>query len=148
MVGVTNATIISSGNNLPPPQAPFVDPSLILSQDGYNFLINLINTLAQVTPTVTVAPTVAATGKTQATATQLSSQNNTVTSQTAGGTGVMLSALQAGQQQTVRNRTGVSISVYPQPGSQIEALGVNQAFTLTNGSDAIFSFDTATQIRT
>jgi hypothetical protein len=138
----------SQGFNLPPPQEPFVEPARILSYTGYQYLLSLLQAAAALTPTATIAPNVAATGNNQVTALQLTAQNNTVTSQKNGGTGVMLAALQPGQSQIVRNRLAVTLNVFPPPGAQIEALGINQLQTIASGSDLTFSFDTTTQIRT
>jgi hypothetical protein len=134
----------TTGQNLPPPQVPIVDPKTgIFSADGWKFIVSLIQRIASAIPTLTVATSVAAAGATQATATPLTKQSNTVTS---GAGGVLLLNLQAGQSQTVRNRSGNNVSVYPPAGSQIEALGANAPSTVANGADATFFFDTTMQI--
>lgn len=136
----------TTGQNLPPPQVPIVDPKTgIFSADGWKFIVSLIQRIASAIPTQTVATTVAAAGSTQATATPLTKQSSTVTS---GGGGVLLLSLQAGQSQTVRNRSGGNINVYPPSGASIESAGMNVAFVLGNGNDATFFFDTTILIRT
>lgn len=145
---LANTLPVSGNNNLPPPQSPFVDPKTgVLSEDGYKFLINLINTIASTWPTFSVALGLAATGSTQATALALSSQWNVVTLIKSGTGGVILGTLQEGQQQTVFNAAGSPINVYPPPGVQIDNLGANVAYSLTNGSSRTFNFNTTTQIR-
>jgi hypothetical protein len=135
-------------NNLPPPQSPFVEAgSLSLSNDGYQFLIGLLTANATQVPTASVSPNVAAAGSNQATATQLSSQWNGVTSAPAGS-GVLLASYQAGQSQVVINSSGGAVLVYPPPGGTINALAPNAAFSLANGSRATFDFVSSTQIST
>lgn len=132
-----------AGSNLPPPQSPFVNPKDgTLSNDGNQFLIGLQNTGGLI-ETGSVDESVRAAGSNQASATQLTSQWNQVTS---GSGGVLLSSYQAGLQQFVANTSGGGISVFPPPGAQINALGVNAAFSLSNNSSATFKFISATQI--
>jgi hypothetical protein len=135
-------------NNLPPPQSAFVQAgSLALSNDGYQFLIGLLNSAATSGSTASVSPNVTAAGTNQATATQLTSQWNDVTTAPAGS-GVLLSSYQAGQSQTVVNSSGTAVLVYPPPGSAINALAVNAPFSLSSGSRASFDFISETQIYT
>lgn len=135
-----------AGQNLPVPQSPFVNPqSGTLSYDGYQYLLSL---LAQASgSTATVASSLTSTGTNQATALQLSSQWNEVDT-VASGTGVLLSAYQAGQSQVVFNEGTNPLLVYPAPGIQINALGNNVAFSLAAGSRGTFNFVSSTQIRT
>lgn len=130
------------GANLPPPQSAFVNPNGTLSNDGNQFLIGIQNT-DNLIETGSVDSNVKAAGTNQASATQLTSQWNQVTS---GSGGVLLSAYQAGLQQFVANTSGGSINVYPPPGAQINALATNAAFSLANNSTATFKFISATQI--
>ncbi len=140
------ATVIT-GQNLPPPQSPFVDPKTgILSYDGYQFLLDLLSNALSAGITSSVGTGIAAAGVNQATATLLTNDWNEVTSGTGGG--VLLSSLQAGQNQVVFNNSGGSISVYPPPGGTINALLVNQAFVLSSGTRATFDFFTSTLIIT
>lgn len=141
------ASTLTTGNNLPVPQSPFVDPKTgFLSNDGYKYLTGLINDLASAIPTASLAPGLKATGTTQATALQLASQWNVVTVASATANGVLLSAYQAGQSQAVFNQSGVSINIYPPPGQQIDALGANIAYSLGNGKMQIFNFQPSNQI--
>lgn len=138
----------TTGQNLPPPQSPFVDPVTgFLADDGYQYLLSLLASAASTQATATTATGLKATGTNQATALQLSSQWNEVDT-VAAGTGVLLSALQVGQSQTAFNGSANALLVYPPPGSQINALGANVAFSLAAGSRATFDFTSATQIRT
>lgn len=140
------ASTLSTGKNLLPPQTPFVDPkSGVLSNDAYQYLTGLINQLANAIPTLSTGAAIKATGATQATAAPLTEQWNEVTG--GSGNGVLLAALQAGQQQTVFNRAGFDLWVYPPPGVQIEQGGVNVKYVLPSGSTQRFDFITATDIR-
>jgi hypothetical protein len=143
------ATSLSSAQILPQPDVAIVDPKTgVFTQDGYKFFNNLLSLIPQAPPTASVQTGIEAVGATQATATPLGNQWNEIDSATAANAGVLLSALQVGQTQVVANVSGVSINVYPQPGSQINALGINQPFALANGLRATFEFFKATQIRT
>jgi hypothetical protein len=138
----------AAGRNLPPPQSPFVDKAnLNLSFDGYQYLLSLLKAEKAVIPTASIATALVATGVNQATALQLTSQWNEVDTVPAGS-GVMLSTYQPGQAQTVFNGSANPLLVYPPPGFQINALGVNVAFSLAAGTRATFDFVSTTQIRT
>lgn len=138
------ATIIA-GQNLPPPQSPFVDPKTgILSYDGYQFLLDLLSNALSGAVTASVGSALVASGTNQVTALLLSNDWNEVDS---GSGGVLLASLQQGQSQLVLNNTGGSISVYPPPGAAIDALAVDQAFTLMDGARVTFDFFSPTQIR-
>ena len=137
----------TTGNNLPPPQEPFVDPATgNLSSSGYQYLLSVINQANTNQATATVGDGLVATGTNQATALQLSDQWNEVDT-VAAGTGVILSAFGMGQSQLVSNQGANALLVYPPPGLQINALAVNQAFSLGAGSTITFGFFSATQIR-
>lgn len=134
-----------NGRNLPPPQSPFVDPKTgVLSNDGYQFLIDFLNQVTAET-TASVGENLAAAGTNQATALQLENDWNQITAGPANA-GVMLSALDAGQSQTVLNSGAIPYNVYPPPGAQIDALGLNAAFSLASGAKKTFEFFSATQI--
>jgi hypothetical protein len=135
-----------AGLNLPPPQTPFVDPATgILSSQGYQYFLGLLNGIAGAIPTATLAAQIAAAGTNQATALQLAYQWNVITSG-AANTGVLLEALQPGQDQVVFNASGSSKNIYPPPGYQIDAQAVNAAYALANNKMQIFNFVSATQI--
>ena len=141
------ASTLTTGNNLPVPQSPFVDPKTgFLSNDGYQYILGLINQLASAIPIASLAPNLKATGISQATALQLASQWNVVTVASAVANGVLLSSYQSGQAQAVFNQSGVSINIYPPPGSQIDALGANKPYSLGNGKMQIFNFQPNNQI--
>lgn len=136
-----------TGQNLPPPQSPFVDPATgFLSDDGYQYLLSLLAAAAADQATVTTSDGLVATGTNQATALQLTSQWNEVDTVPAGS-GVLLSALQVGQSQTVFNEGVNPLNVYPPPGARINALALNAPFPLGTGSRATFDFTSDTQIR-
>lgn len=79
-----------------------------------------------------------ATGSTQATALALTDDFNEVTGGVAG-TGVQLANLQPGQFQLVFNGINSgNLDVWPASGGQINALGNNIHFALTNGKTQIF----------
>lgn len=135
-----------AGQNLPPPQSPFVVPgSGVLSSDGYQYLLSLLNAAtAQSTSTVDTGLT--ATGTNQATALQLNAQWNEVDT-AAAGTGVLLESLQQGQSQTVSNQGANNLNVYPPPGFQIDALGENAPYVLAPATTITFGFWSDSQIR-
>jgi hypothetical protein len=138
---MASSTVSFAGRNLPPPQSPFVDrQSLNLSYDGYQFLLDLLNIATSALAQQTVSSGLTATGANQATALPLSSQWNEV-DVTPAGSGVLLSAYQPGQQQIVFNDDASNaLLVYPPPGSIINALAVNAAYSLSASSHAIFYF--------
>jgi|SRR6266700_21244 len=143
-----NSVSLSTGNDLPPPQSAFVEPkSGVLSVDGYQYILGLINQLRAALPTASVAVGLVATGLTQATALPLQAQWNEVATATVTNRGVLLTALQPGQSQQVVNDGAVSVNVYPPPGSQIDAGLTNQAFALVPGGKATFQFFSATIIK-
>jgi hypothetical protein len=134
-----------AGNNLPPPQTPFVDALLNLSYDGYQYLLSLLNIASQAIPTATVDNSLTATGATQATALLLTKQWN-VLSNVVSGTGVLLSNMQPGQTQTVFNDTDNQLLVYPPPGRAIDQLQFNIAYGLNARMMQVFYFTTDTTI--
>lgn len=138
---------MANKRDLPPPQSPFVEvPAGTLSSDGYQYLLSLLNVAKNSILTSTVATGLTATGANQATALQLSSQWNEIDT-TPAGTGVLLGAYQPGQSQTVFNQGLNPLNVYPSPGSQIDALGANVAYSLASGSERTFNFVSGAQIR-
>src|SRR5258708_3759511 len=138
----------TTGRNLPPPQSPFVDPKNgTLSNDGYQFLLNLLNTAANSQATASVDTALTAMGTNQATALQLSAQWNEVDTVPVG-TGVLLQSLQPGQSQTVFNQDAINaLNVYPPPGFRIDNAAVNIPYALAAGLRHTFDFVSATQIR-
>ncbi len=63
-----------------------------------------------------------------------------VVNNVAPGTAVKLEVI-LGQQQTVFNRSGRPLPVYPTEGTQIEGFGLNVAQTVADGSSIVFTFD-------
>lgn len=136
---------VVAGQDLPPPESPFVDPSTgVLSYDGYQFLLDLLSSPLG-GEAASVGTGLVASGTSQATALLLTDDWNQIDS---GMGGVLLASLQPGQSQVVFNNTGGSINVYPPVGLAINALSVNAAFVLTNVTKATFEFFSTTQIRT
>ena len=135
------STVGFAGRNLPPPQSPFVDKGTFnLSYDGYQFLLNLLNTATSALSQQTVNTGLTSSGATQATALQLNAQWNEIDSVPAG-TGALLAAYQPGQQQIVFNDDpSNALLVYPSPGAQINALGANNPITLAANSFKTFYF--------
>ena len=87
-----------------------------------------------------VANNLTATGSTQADALVLNLDWNEVLT-TPSGSGVVVhdTTLQPGQSLTVYNGDGVnSLKVYPPSGWQIDALGINNPYTLAHGKTQIF----------
>lgn len=139
---------LTTGKDLPLPQTPFVDPKTgVLSNDGYQYFLSLINKLATSIPTTTIATGLSAQGTTQATALLLSAGWNEVDTASVADNGVLLDSLQPGRAQTVFNESGIAINVYPAPGLQINALAMNAPFALGNNTRVTFDFTSATQIR-
>lgn len=137
----------TTGLNLPPPQSPFVDPKTgVLSTDGNQYLLSLLQAASSNQSTATIASGLEATGVNQATALQLSAQWNEVDT-VAVGSGVLLSALNQGQSQTVFNQGAHALLIYPPPGTQIDALGLNQPFSLAADARITFDFTSLAQIR-
>lgn len=138
--------LLVTGQNLPPPQTPFVLPSGVLSNDGYQFLLDLISNALQMQVTASVATGLVATGTNQATALLLTNNWNEVDT-VATGSGVLLASLNMGQQQLVSNNSGSALAVYPPPGMQIDSLAVNQAYSLAAGTRVSFDYFSTVQIR-
>ena len=133
--------------NLPPPQEGFIDPgTLNLSYTGYQYLLSLLNLASKAPPTAIVATAVVATGASQATAFQLSSQWNSIDT-VASGTGVLLQTLQPGQTQTVFNGGANALNVYPTPNAKIDALALNTPYSLGAGLKRTFDTWTGSQFR-
>lgn len=83
-----------------------------------------------------VASNIAAAGKSQNTATALSTDYSEVLT---GSGGVVLAGLQPDQQQWVFNGSGAPINVYPPVNGQIDAIAVNDAYPLANGKTQVFT---------
>lgn len=116
-----------------------------------NNTLNLAN--AQITSSLrmsgavvysTVAVAAAGTGQSDAASMQSVVDIYQVTSGTGG---IKLPACDPTQQfiKRVINRSGVSINIYPQSGSQIDALGANNPFILPNNSSAWFGQETTSR---
>lgn len=85
---------------------------------------------------IVVDPDLAALGASQTTALSLTEDYSEILS--GSGNGAILASLQPGQFQIVFNGTGGDVSIYPEVGGEIDALGANAAYTLPNGKTQIF----------
>lgn len=128
---------------------PTADMPLSITQDGkpsqiwWRFWFALLTRTLQ-TVQATVNDAVTAAGTTQGTATALESEWNVITSG-ALNTGVVLDGFNIGVSTTVFNESGSTKKVYPPSGMQIDALGTNAAYSLTNGKQQAFSQVSDTQ---
>lgn len=140
MAGITTQAEI----NMPTADMPLsFTPDQKPSQIWWRFWFDLLTRTLQ-TVQNTVNPTVTATGTTQATATQLESEWNVITS-TPANSGVVLDGFNIGVSTTVFNEGGATLKVYPPSGMNIDALAVNLPYSLTNGKQQTFSQVSATQ---
>lgn len=85
-----------------------------------------------------------ATGSNQGNALKLTSQINEVTS-TPASTGVILPLTSGGSKVTVVNYGGLALNVYPPSGGQINGLGANNPYSLSNNTKSTFDSVSATQ---
>ena len=92
-----------------------------------------------------VALALVAAGTTQANALALTADWNQITT-TASGSGVVMPALVGGQGVLIANEGLNALNVYPPSASQIDALGVNAAYSLASLKLQVYSFFSATQI--
>lgn len=95
------------------------------------------NVIANVYFVSSVANLVAAAGTTQATGTQLGNAINLITTVPAS-TGVVLPAAIIGLRIVVRNAGANALNVYPATGAQINALGINAAYSLATNTSIEF----------
>jgi hypothetical protein len=95
------------------------------------------NVIANVYFVSSVANLVVAAGTTQATGTQLGNAINLITTVPAS-TGVVLPAAIIGLRIVVRNAGANALNVYPATGAQINALGVNAAYSLATNTSIEF----------
>lgn len=122
-----------------------VDPETgILVRDGIDLIRALYNRTGQGTGIpLTVGNNLTALGTTQAGALELINDLNEVLNVSAGNTGVRLlstlGTLKPTQAQWVYNGTGSGINVFPPSGGQIDSLGTNNAYSLANGKQQIFT---------
>lgn len=96
-----------------------------------------------------VASDLIAAGTTQATALQLDRDWNEIAT-TAANSGVQLSDLSPGEQQTVVNAGANTLKVYPfvrTPAVHIDALADNAAYSLASGKEQTFKCWTDTHVR-
>lgn len=113
------------------------------SQIWWRFWFALLNRTLQ-TVQSTVNDAVAAAGTTQATATELESEWNIVTS-TPANSGVVLDGFDVGVSTTVFNQGGLTLKVYPPAGMKIDALATNAPYSLANLKTQTFNQVSPTQ---
>jgi len=106
----------------------------IVQPDGSTITIS--SGVISASSAVTTA-SISAAGTTQGTATSIAAQDVVVTSGSGTAYGVVLPAV-TGIRYVVRNRSGVSISVYPPGSAQIENGGASAPAILPSGSDATY----------
>jgi hypothetical protein len=93
-----------------------------------------------------VTDAITAAGATQATATELTTAVNNVTVVASGADGVRLPIAQPGVQILVRNSDASdALNIFPASGGQINALGVDTAYSLAAGSTIQLFATTTTQ---
>lgn len=117
----------------------------IISQPWWRFLYGLYTRSAASIAYLT-STGLTATGATQATALALTAEWNEITS-TPVNTGARITAFGIGLNSLVFNFGGLNLNIYPPVGSQIDALGVNAPYVLSNGVQRNFYQLTATQFR-
>jgi len=128
---------------------PTADMPLTMSPNGkpsqiwWRFWFALLNRTLQ-TVQSTVNDAVTAAGSTQATATQLESEWNVITSGIVN-TGVVLDGFNVGVTTTVFNASGTAKNIYPPAGMKIDALATNAAYSLANLKQQTFSQVSDTQ---
>lgn len=131
------------------PQGPLVNPaSGMHTTDGRNFQLSLFNRTGGsngIGPNVNTG--LIAQGNRQTNALQLGADWNQVDS-AAAGTGVQLPMMKPGNDITVVNNTGNSLTVYPFGGAQIDNGAINEPVTLAPGEQRYFQTWTTTQVRT
>lgn len=113
----------------------------------YKFFLSLSAVLADLVGSVlgfSVSPAVTAAGTTQGTATQVENEWTVVTS-TPANSGVVLFNFGAGVPQTVINKGGNPLKIYPFVGGQIDADGTNNPYSLANGKTQVFNQTSTTQ---
>lgn len=128
---------------MPPAEIPLMADGQRPAWVWFRFWSALWTRTLQTVP-ATVNDSVTASGTTQATATELESEWNVVTS-TPAGSGVMLDGFNVGVSTTIFNRGGNTLKVYPPFGMKIDSLATNAAYSLTNGKAQIFSQNSDSQ---
>ena len=91
------------------------------------------------------ATSISAAGTTQATATELTSADNEVTTVASGAGVVLFSTATAGDTQTVFNAGANALRVYPQSSQRINALPLNQHITLATNTGCLFKMVSSTR---
>jgi len=120
---------------------------LTVSSVWYKFFVSVSAVLSNLVGGVlgfTTEANVVATGTTQGTATPLTTEWAHV-STTPANSGVMLASFGAGVPNTVINRGASTLKVYPPVGSQIDALGPNNPYSLATTKTQTFNQTTDTQ---
>lgn len=145
MSGIVTQTEI----NMPTASMPLVEsdaggkPTDKPTQIWWRFWFALLNRTLQ-TVQATVNDAVTAAGTTQATATDLESEWNVVTS-TPANSGVVLDGFNVGVSTTIFNEGGLTLKVYPPSGMKIDALATNTPYSLANLKQQTFSHVSDTQ---
>lgn len=136
-----SGTLTQTEINMPTADDPLSNGDQKPAQIWWRFWFALLNRTLQ-TVQATVNDSVTAAGTTQATATQLESEWNTVRSGPANS-GVVLDGFNTGVSTMVFNGSGVTLKIYPPSGMSIDGLGTNNPYSLANGKMQIFSQNSA-----
>ena len=140
MLGNFNQNFLAPGSVIVGNDGGFTNPARI-------WFLNIWNRTGQGTGIPLQVDTgLTATGTTPSTALQL---NNDINEITGGGgfSGAILLALKQGQQQWVFNGSTSNKMIYPASGAQIDALGVNNPYTLAPGKTQLFTAYSTVQLR-
>lgn len=132
-----------------PINMPTADMPLTMGNDGkptqiwWRFWFALLRRTLQTVPNTT-NNSVTAAGTTQTDAVVLDSEWNVIVS-TPANSGGILTAFGIGVSSTVMNVGGATVKVYPPIGMEIDALGMNNPYSLANNKTQIFNQVSTTQ---
>lgn len=142
-----SGTLTQTEINMPTADMPLSQsPDQKPAQIWWRFWFALLNRTLQ-TVQATTNDAVTAAGTTQATATELESEWNVVTS-TPANSGVILDGFNVGVSTSVFNQGGATLKIYPPSGMKIDALATNGPYSLTNGKLQTFNQVSDTQFLT
>lgn len=141
MASVATAAPLS----MPTAAMPLAGPDGLPSQPWWRFWYGLYVRNASTIPYL-VSTALTAEGTMQSDALPLQSEWNEITS-TPANSGVALPNFGTGLNSLVMNFGGAALKVYPPVGAQIDALGINNPYSLANTLSRTFYQITATQFR-
>ena len=129
--------------SIPTPAQPIDEKGNLVAQVWWRFFQGLLNRTAATIPYLVGMGSTAA-GTVQADALALQSEWNEITT-VALNSGVLLNAFGAGFDSRVWNKGINALKIYPPVGCQIDALGVNNPYSLAAAKAQVFSQLSATQ---